>query len=117
MGKTSVIVNGAVRASGGRGGNGDTSSTVGKGGGGGGGGGIIHLLSSSTPTVTGTIDVSPGAGGSTAQGTGQAVTAGGGGGACGGNGGDAGATLVAPAAGTAGYDLRTVVPAPENLFL
>ncbi|QSQ25934.1 collagen-like protein [Pyxidicoccus parkwayensis] len=119
LGKTSVSVNGIVRASGGRGGDGNNTGGAGKGGGGGGGGGIIQLLSSTTPSVSGTLDVSGGAPGVSAAPTAPNTTivAGGGGGACGGNGGNGGVTGSASTAGSAGYDLRTTTPTPENLFL
>lgn len=123
VGKTAINIGGNLRASGGRGGDGNSTGSVGRGGGGGGGGGIIHLLSSATPTVTGFIDVNGGAAGFTAipSGSTQPLTAGGGGGACGGSGGDGGAgTPTVPQfsrSGTVGYSLQTVTPTPENLFL
>jgi len=87
------------------------------------GGGIVHLLSSSAPAVTGTIDVNGGAAGGTSAPTGasQTVVAGGGGGGGGGSGGDGGSGSVSapglPAAGTPGHYLQTVTPNPENLVL
>ncbi|WP_368671035.1 collagen-like protein [Myxococcus sp. AM010] len=123
VGKGSITVGGAVRAVGANGGAGNNAGGAGKGGGGGGAGGIIQLLSTTTPAVTGTIAVNAGAAGATANPTGasQAISAGGGGGACGGNGGSGGGgTLAVPQpseAGAVGYDLRTVTPTPENVFL
>lgn len=56
----------------------------GEGGGGGGSGGIIHLISSTPPTVTGTLQVTGGSPGANAPGTTGNIAVGGGGGACGG---------------------------------
>ena len=125
VGKQAITINGAVRAIGGRGGDGNNNVPSGpaKGGGGGGGGGVVHLLSSTAPLVNGTVDVSPGAVGATAAATGSNpnLVPGGGGGACGGHGGDgASGTVAAPVAATpglAGFDFRTTTPTPENLLL
>ncbi len=119
LGKQSVRVDGALRAPGANGGNGNNTGGPGKGGGGGGGGGIIHLLSTTTPIINGTLDVNGGAAGVSAAPTGTATTTtpGGGGGACGGNGGDGALTNAPATPGAPGYVLQTVTPNPENLFL
>lgn len=119
--KGALTVQGAIRANGGpgSGGNNGDDDSVGGGGGGGGGGGIIHLLSSTAPAITGTLQVNGGAPGSASVGT--TLLKGGGGGACGGDGGTGGGTvngsLVTPTAGSSGHLIETVVPAPENLLL
>ncbi|HEY8562773.1 MAG TPA: hypothetical protein VIL74_20515 [Pyrinomonadaceae bacterium] len=124
IGKAGLTVGGAVRANGGAGANGVLiSGTNIFGGGGGGGGGIIQMLSANPISVTGTLQAN-GGGAGTSVGAGPTTGGnGGGGGASGGNGGDGGGTLVfgtpatAPQAGSAGYIIQTVVPAPENLML
>gem|GEM_PF-5017317 len=110
-GKSSVTGAGAVRAGGGRGADGDSTGGAGKGG----GGGVIHLISTSTPSITGTVDVPGGAAGVSAAPSGGSVatTSGGGGGACGGNGGAGGVTgAPTPGAGSTGRLLQTVTPQP-----
>lgn len=117
-----LTASGQLRANGGTGAQGvnGNGGTAGAGGGGGGGGGIIHLISSSAPSIAGTRQVNGGAAGTDAYVNGQFNQVGGGGGASGGHGGNGGAiglTSPQPAqAGSAGHSLVTVTPAPENLL-
>ncbi len=125
VGKTGITLAGTIRANGGAGADGfNGNGGTGEGGGGGGGGGIIHLLSSTSPVITGTREVNAGAPGNNAAATtGTSITTAGGGGASGGNGGNGGgfipatATVVNPTAGSAGQVLTTVAPQPELLLM
>ncbi|WP_400192103.1 hypothetical protein [Hymenobacter sp. B81] len=123
--KGTLTVAGALRANGGQGANGlnGNGGTAGAGAGGGGGGGIIHLIASSTPAITGTVQALGGAAGTDAlvsNGASTSNQSGLGGGASGGNGGAGGggpfgSAPASAAAGASGYTITTVVPAPENL--
>jgi hypothetical protein len=104
---TSIINSGRISASGAAGGNGSAADS--RASSGGGGGGIIHLLA---PSITGgTLQASGGAGGT--GGTGLS-NAGGGGGACGGNGGDWGASTGVN--GSDGHSYVTIIANPATLF-
>lgn len=118
-----VTVAGALRANGGNGAhgaNGNTGNSQGAGAGGGGGGGIVHLIASTTPVVTGTVQATGGAAGAD-EFAGVVSLAGGGGGAGAGSGGGGGvvsASLTQAAQnGASGYVFTTVVPTPANVFL
>ena len=123
LGEHGVEVSGTLSARGGSGASGfDGDGGAPEGGGGGGGGGVVHLIAPAAPTVTGSIDVSSGAAGSTvgAAGTPNSGFAGGAAGGAGGYGGHldtaGSSSAISPSAGASGLDLRSAVNPPSRLL-
>ncbi|MBM7109023.1 hypothetical protein SAM19_02411 [Brevibacillus laterosporus] len=75
------------------------------------------------PTITGSLLIGGGTGGSNVAGITGHILVGGGGGACGGSGGNGGGVpiigqpSVVALPGQSGHLLQTIVPVPENLFI